>query len=315
METSIAAQILNDEIIAIQINQMEQQKLSPALIDKVKYLSDNSKKVTKKSKLHKINALKHIQCMICLENFTIDTLLANNYLVVGDGALWTLLCQHIYCVECLENYVRTCLCENSIPICCPTNGCGVMIVPTSIQPILPTDLYNELDSKYLEKLIIPESLFCPNKHCSKQVILPEKNSPGAATTCPYCSHNICASCRVLWHDGFSCQEYKLLSSRSSDDVKLISLALEQQWIRCGVCHALIDKYRGCNHIACKCGNHFCYRCGKPYRSGKQVKLILTWAIDSYFLPIFLQTCRCDLYTHSSGISDEERFGNIVSRMP
>ena len=32
--------------------------------------------------------------------------------------------------------------------------------------------------------------------------------------------------------------------------------------QCPYCRNWVEKTDGCNHIACRCGNHFCYFCGE-----------------------------------------------------
>ncbi|KAI0506436.1 hypothetical protein F5B22DRAFT_623554 [Xylaria bambusicola] len=46
--------------------------------------------------------------------------------------------------------------------------------------------------------------------------------------------------------------------------KLISLAKRKGWKRCPSCRRLVEKVTGCDHISCRCGQHFCYKCGEPY---------------------------------------------------
>ena len=37
---------------------------------------------------------------------------------------------------------------------------------------------------------------------------------------------------------------------------------------CQECRFWVEKNQGCDHLTCKCGNEFCYRCGVNYREGK-----------------------------------------------
>mmetsp|Transcript_27656 Transcript_27656/g.81285 ORF Transcript_27656/g.81285 Transcript_27656/m.81285 type:complete len:342 (+) Transcript_27656:43-1068(+) len=32
---------------------------------------------------------------------------------------------------------------------------------------------------------------------------------------------------------------------------------------CPRCHIIVERTEGCNHVRCRCGHEFCYRCGKP----------------------------------------------------
>ncbi|GAB1311338.1 hypothetical protein MFIFM68171_01548 [Madurella fahalii] len=53
--------------------------------------------------------------------------------------------------------------------------------------------------------------------------------------------------------------------RVSNDERFWRLSREMGWKRCPDCKRWVEKTDGCNHIACICGCHFCYRCGRaPY---------------------------------------------------
>ena len=35
-------------------------------------------------------------------------------------------------------------------------------------------------------------------------------------------------------------------------------------VPCPYCHFPVEKISGCNHISCRCGKHWCYKCGKAW---------------------------------------------------
>lgn len=39
---------------------------------------------------------------------------------------------------------------------------------------------------------------------------------------------------------------------------------EMGFKKCGRCLVRVEKRDGCNHMACKCGAHFCWKCGETY---------------------------------------------------
>ncbi|KAI8883511.1 hypothetical protein K501DRAFT_184309, partial [Backusella circina FSU 941] len=41
-------------------------------------------------------------------------------------------------------------------------------------------------------------------------------------------------------------------------------AEKENWSRCPTCKHMVEKNNGCNHITCRCGTQFCYRCGSLY---------------------------------------------------
>lgn len=39
---------------------------------------------------------------------------------------------------------------------------------------------------------------------------------------------------------------------------------QQNWMKCSTCDNYIEKSAGCDHIVCRCGGEFCYRCGSKW---------------------------------------------------
>ncbi len=55
----------------------------------------------------------------------------------------------------------------------------------------------------------PHKLYCPNKACSQLLLLDGEPPSDAEVQCPYCEQPLCAACRVPWHAGLSCQQFKV----------------------------------------------------------------------------------------------------------
>jgi len=70
---------------------------------------------------------------------------------------------------------------------------------------------------------------CLNVHCSFK-------------GCKMC---LCTVCKK-WHEEKDCTE---------------SFTIPPGFRQCPNCHDIIEKIEACNHMACKCGKHFCYYCG------------------------------------------------------
>ncbi|KAK8857797.1 hypothetical protein M9Y10_016210 [Tritrichomonas musculus] len=83
--------------------------------------------------------------------------------------------------------------------------------------------------------------YCPN-HPDIPHRVPK---PGSNLKCPYCNFMFCATCRT-WHSMDRCPGLMDLPG-----VK-----------RCPNCNTPTYKYDGCNHITCRCGKHWCYKCDK-----------------------------------------------------
>lgn len=67
------------------------------------------------------------------------------------------------------------------------------------------------------------------------------------------NHQTCHSCMKARHQGFTCEEF------ASTDTEMQSL-LDGNTKPCPRCRELITKNDGCNHMTCRCRQHFCWRC-------------------------------------------------------
>ena len=44
------------------------------------------------------------------------------------------------------------------------------------------------------------------------------------------------------------------------------VAAREGWQRCQSCYALVEKDFGCQHMSCRCGSEWCYRCAAKWKS-------------------------------------------------
>ena len=50
-----------------------------------------------------------------------------------------------------------------------------------------------------------------------------------------------------------------------EDSTFEKFAAGQKFKQCNVCRFWVEKSLGCDHMTCRCGNEFCYKCGGPYK--------------------------------------------------
>ncbi|KAG8933605.1 hypothetical protein FRC02_011527 [Tulasnella sp. 418] len=55
--------------------------------------------------------------------------------------------------------------------------------------------------------------------------------------------------------------------RNNADRLTYELARRAGWRRCPRCKMIVERSSGCAHMSCRCGHHFCYRCGSDYMGG------------------------------------------------
>ncbi|KAJ7236179.1 hypothetical protein C8J57DRAFT_137915 [Mycena rebaudengoi] len=116
-------------------------------------------------------------------------------------------------------------------------------------------------------------LYCPHKGCNEAFdaddVAPAPSGVEHAETlvqCPRCRGSLCKTCKVVWHEHLTCEEYQAqpITERAPEDVAFAILAKQEKWRRCPKCSAMVELKFGCNHITCTCKHHFCYTCGADF---------------------------------------------------
>nr|XP_043619924.1 uncharacterized protein DDB_G0292642-like [Erigeron canadensis] len=193
-------------------------------------------------------------CGICMDSKTEPHMFGN-----------TNVCSHMYCRDCICKHVEATIRQrNSAMVKCPDPNCKGVIGLEVCQNMLPKQVLERWKDALCESLIKgPERFYCPFRDCSALLV----NDGGAVVTsseCPNCNRLFCAQCRVAWHSGMDCSKYKSLKKgeRNPEDLMLMNLAKKKKWMRCPSCKFYVERIDGCPHIKCRCGYHFCYKCGK-----------------------------------------------------
>ncbi|KAF7349314.1 RBR-type E3 ubiquitin transferase [Mycena sanguinolenta] len=218
-------------------------------------------------------------CGICMDAFQptyspyTASLSANSSSRVQFGLRLPCPEQHAYCVGCLTSYIESKLDPDGKG----AGNSGIIVFPIRCPECPITDFMDGIADEIAARVLGPEKmvlwdhqkllnsiphLYCPNPKCSAVVQMPEDtNDPQAI--CPFCHLLLCVPCRVAWHDGISCEQYQALppDERSPEDRLLHELAKAKHWRRCPNCASLVELVSGCNHMTCRCGTHFCFKCG------------------------------------------------------
>jgi hypothetical protein len=79
--------------------------------------------------------------------------------------------------------------------------------------------------------------------------------------CAKCGRRTCFTHRCEWHEGRTCEAYDA-DARASEEVALLQAL--QAVVRCPGCGSGVEKKGGCDHMTCRCGHEFCWRCQAPY---------------------------------------------------
>ncbi len=82
-------------------------------------------------------------------------------------------------------------------------------------------------------------------------------------TCEPCEKLYCLKCNNPYHDGYTCDEQ--ITPEMYETIKLIDEISK----KCPACNSSIEKTDGCNHMTCKCSQHFCWKCFKMFNQSIQ----------------------------------------------
>ncbi|KAL1695837.1 hypothetical protein GGG16DRAFT_86208 [Schizophyllum commune] len=188
---------------------------------------------------------------------------------------------HSYCIDCLSSHIKSKLDPSGdgtgagpsaivFPIRCPE--CSPEEWPTGITDDVAQRVLSEkgMVMWHTQRLLdsLPK-LYCPNKQCSA-LVQAHEDADEPRAECPSCMQAMCVPCRVAWHQDLSCEEFQALppDERDPEDRALLELARAQSWRRCPECMVIVELTVGCNHMICRCGTHFCFRCGSLWRKGR-----------------------------------------------
>ncbi|KAJ4772166.1 RING/U-box superfamily protein [Rhynchospora pubera] len=212
-------------------------------------------------------------CLICLE------------LTDPDKMFSIEPCFHRFCFSCMKQHVEVKLLHGMLPSC-PHDSCKVQLSVDGAKKFLTPKLLDIMTQRLKEESIPPsQKVYCPNPRCSMlmsimEAIIPPNLSRASTSRgfsydnsglrkCVKCEGSFCINCKVKWHEGMSCAEYKRRNPNPKpEDAKLQSLARQHLWRQCVKCNHMIELAEGCFHMTCRCGYEFCYTCGKEWKDKK-----------------------------------------------
>ncbi|KAJ1289697.1 hypothetical protein BS78_02G184500 [Paspalum vaginatum] len=201
----------------------------------------------------KASKRRRFNCAICFERVQV----AEKFVVSP--------CAHAFCKGCIGKYVAGKVAENVAVIGCPDPACEAGFVEMDLcRDIIPPELFDRWNVALCEDLLGDAKFYCPFKDCSAP-LLNDGSAKIRESECPHCHRLFCARCRVPWHDGIKCKEFKKLGDdeKGEDDLMLKKLAANKKWQRCPKCRMYVARRSGCLLIKCRCKQYFCYHCASP----------------------------------------------------
>lgn len=187
-------------------------------------------------------------------------------------------CNHAYCTACFRQYLRTSIESRSYPIECPILACKHRILPHTCLSLLGNSDDDDGHEACHVLIIEHESMnmmqYCANKTCSEPFEWCYEDDDDFFidgehfryhAQCPMCKMSTCIRCKTIWHDEKTCDEFQ----DQKNDNHLLNLASKYKWNSCPRCGHMIEKTGGCDHMRCKCGQHFSYH-AKNLSKSKEV---------------------------------------------
>ncbi|KAG6522736.1 hypothetical protein ZIOFF_019887 [Zingiber officinale] len=243
-------------------------------------------------------------CNICMETKE----LTEQFTIEG--------CPHAFCNSCMSQYIAAQVEANVATVKCPDPQCKVSTAPAlhpdTCRSILPEAVFDRWGMVLCESALGPSKFYCPFTDCSALVVKEEEDVEMTDAVCPHCERELCATCRVAWHVGVNCEEFRRLDEgeRGREDLLLMDLAKNSKWQRCPECKVYVERIAGC-----RCGHFFCYDCASPMQQNNHSlgkvrhKGLITVPGHQSFLEDIPMDDLIDTYSQSSKWSD----GNASSR--
>ncbi|KAJ7432895.1 hypothetical protein B0H11DRAFT_2123541 [Mycena galericulata] len=272
-----------DKIMASDLNEKGKGKMesksrawTPIKLEEFEQSKSQEDVKIKQEDMDGIISSSYATCGICMDAFQptyspyAASISANSSSRLQFGLRLPCPQQHAYCVGCLTSYIESKLDPEG-----KGGNSGIIVFPIRCPECPMTAFIDGIPDDVAARILGPEKmilwdhqkllnsiphLYCPNPKCSAIVQTPEDNDDPQAV-CPSCQLLMCVACRVAWHNGESCQAALPPDERSPEDRLLLELAKAKDWRRCPNCSSLVELVSGCNHMTCRCGTHFCFKCG------------------------------------------------------
>ena len=100
--------------------------------------------------------------------------------------------------------------------------------------------------------------FCPTPDCTFAYIKGPQ-----LLNCPLCGKSTCVECGQAWHGGMTCAENQI---NNRDESVTVAHLKDLHMQKCTKCNFWVERSAGCDHMSCRCGHQFCYKCGAEWGS-------------------------------------------------
>lgn len=232
----------------------EDLQLSEALAQR---LLEEDKKTQELHRKLQEQEQENVDCEICL------TPLFSG----GAHDVWGLInCQHCFHKSCLHPYLEGEISNKKFPIKCPMENCPKEILNEDLMENMEQtsiDKYLDFTLKNYVDIHAAEMSWCPTADCNFAFVY---DNEIRVLNCPRCRNSYCLKCRTVEHKDMTCKEYQINSKTDKNDEKFIDFVKGHKFKQCTQCLFWVEKNQGCDHMTCRCGYQFCYKCGGKYQA-------------------------------------------------
>ncbi|KAK6541425.1 hypothetical protein TWF694_007236 [Orbilia ellipsospora] len=164
--------------------------------------------------------------------------------------IFPLKCSHRYCIDCLRDHILHSLSQpsNQPPRCCGES----LPLKNAAEALMSTELDTLMDR--CDAYESSKQVSCAK--CKRDIL--QGYIKDSSAYCVECKEFTCTHCGLELHDGI-CEEDKGMEM-------LLDTARREGWSKCDKCNHLVELTVGCFHMTCRCGHHFCYLCGKTWKT-------------------------------------------------
>ena len=162
-------------------------------------------------------------------------------------------CSHIFCNGCIRRHVVAKIEGNKTVVRCPNPNCKDVIEPEHCCSIIPKKVFDKWGDILCENVVVEtQKFFCPFKDCSA-LLIRDGDEVVTSSECPHCNRLFCAQCKVSWHAGINCEEFKRSKREKGEngDSLVQKLAKKKGWRKCPKCRFYVERIAGCSLITCR----------------------------------------------------------------
>jgi hypothetical protein len=160
-------------------------------------------------------------------------------------------CLHAFHKKCLKETVIKAFEEKKVPIVCC--NCKTELLVPEIKACLTGRQYKQYEDLTFRMFLEQNDEdynSCPTATCKYMF---ELEDGIIDYDCPVCKRSYCLNCRMNAHQGWDCN--RMGGFR-------FGVVKGQKLKACPICAFWVERPQGSSTMRCRCGNNFCYKCGK-----------------------------------------------------